>query len=296
MAYLLALTSAALYGAADFLGGLASRRASTIPIVIVSQVAGILALVPLLLVLPASPARPDFIWGAVAGVAGSIGVGLLYRGLAIGQMAVVAPTTAVCAVMLPVLVEAIRGERLPVLTLAGIALALVGIVLVSRSGPVTAGPNQPPLKLRRSAVAQAKAEGPALRVAILSGVAIGFFFLSLARTSPAAGLWPLLAARSVSFTLFGAIVLFGSRSVRMPRPVLTLTIACGFVDMLANALYLFATRYGALSIVVTLSSLYPASTVVLARIVIGERLTGAQAVGIGCALLAVIVIVGAPRW
>jgi len=128
-AYLLALTSAALYGAADFLGGLASRRASTIAIVLVSQAAGLLPLALLLLVLPGTPSRGDFIWGTVAGLAGSVGVALLYRALAIGTMSIVAPTTAVCAVMLPVLVEAVRGERLAPLTQGGIALAIVAIVL-----------------------------------------------------------------------------------------------------------------------------------------------------------------------
>ena len=101
MAYFLALASAALYGAADFLGGLASRRASTIAIVLVSQAAGLVPLTLLLFVLPGAPSGQDFVWGAIAGLAGSVGVALLYRALAIGTMSIVAPTTAVCAVMLP---------------------------------------------------------------------------------------------------------------------------------------------------------------------------------------------------
>src|ERR687884_46166 len=106
MVYLLALGSAFLYGAADFTGGLTSRRAATIPVVVVSQFSGLVSLVLALPLLPASsPSRTDLVWGAVAGLTGGIGVALLYRALAIGRMSVVAPTTAVCAVAIPVVVS-----------------------------------------------------------------------------------------------------------------------------------------------------------------------------------------------
>jgi drug/metabolite transporter (DMT)-like permease len=278
--YFLALASAALYGAADFLGGLASRRASTIAIVLISQIAGLIPLALLLAILPASPSRGDFVWGAIAGLAGSVGVALLYRALAVGTMSVVAPTTAVCAVMLPVLVEALRGERLPVLTQGGIGLAIVAIVLVSQhdSGSSDRVPDRRKL--------------PAgIGLAFASGVAIGMFFLALARTSPAAGLWPLFASRGLSGVIFGSIVLTAYWPLKLPPAVWKTAVACGVVDMLANALYLIASRSERLSIVVTLASLYPASTVILARIVVGERLSTRQAVGIACALVAVVMIV-----
>jgi hypothetical protein len=107
-------------------------------------------------------------------------------------------------------------------------------------------------------------------IACLSGVAIGFFFLALARTSAAAGMWPLVASRSVSLVLFGLIGVAAGQPMRMGAPVAKIAAGSGVVDMAANALYLAATRYGALSVVVTLASLYPASTVVLARVVLGE--------------------------
>lgn len=246
-----------------------------------SQVAGLVPLALLLALLPASPSARDFLWGAVAGLAGSTGVALLYRALAIGTMSLVAPTTAVCAVMIPVLADALAGERLPAVTMAGIALALVAIVLI---GQQNSTPGDRPLATRR-------ALPPGIALAFLSGVAIGLFFLSLARTGAAAGLWPLLAARTLSGVLFGAVALVRRQSMRMPRPVMRTAIACGVVDMLANALYVLASRGGPLSVVVTLSSLYPASTVVLARLVVGERLSRVQAVGIVCALVAVVMIV-----
>src|SRR5947207_9459045 len=133
MIELLALGSAVLYGSADFFGGLTARRANTIATVLWSQFAG---LVLLLLALPFLPAATvcsrDWIWGFSAGFSGGIGVALLYRALAVGAMAVVAPTTAVIAAMIPVVFAFIIGERLPPLTLAGVALALVAIALVSR--------------------------------------------------------------------------------------------------------------------------------------------------------------------
>ena len=275
MAYLLAITSAALYGAADFLGGLASRRASTMTVVVWSQASGLVMLLLVLPLLPdASPSRSDFLWGAIAGIAGSIGVGLLYRALAIGTMAVVAPTTAVCAVVIPVMAGVLAGERLAALTMAGMALAVIAIVLVSQE--------------RRTTQVARKGMG----IAFLSGVAIGFFFLALARTSAAAGMWPLVASRALSLVLFGALGLATGQSLRLVSPVSKIAVGSGVVDMAANALYLAATRYGALSVVVTLASLYPASTVLLARVLLHERLSALQVSGVACALAAIVLIVG----
>src|SRR5918995_5447180 len=133
MVYLLALGSALFYGAADFTGGLTSRRAGAIPVVVLSQFSGMVLLGLLLPLLPdASPSRNDLIWGAVAGLTGGIGVALLYRALAVGTMALVAPTTAVCAVAIPVFAAIALGERPSARVVAGIGLALVAIVLVSR--------------------------------------------------------------------------------------------------------------------------------------------------------------------
>jgi drug/metabolite transporter (DMT)-like permease len=134
-----------------------------------------------------------------------------------------------------------------------------------------------------------------LGLALLSGVAIGLFYLALAETSPDAGLWPLVAARTTSVALFTVAALTGRHPLRMAPPLAQLVIACGVLDMIANALYLLATRGGPLSVVVTLASLYPASTVILARVVLGERLSGLQVAGVLCALVAVIMIVGASQ-
>jgi drug/metabolite transporter (DMT)-like permease len=132
-------------------------------------------------------------------------------------------------------------------------------------------------------------------IALISGVAIGFFFLSLARTRPEAGMWPIVASRTVSVLLFSLGALAGRHSIRMPG-TLGLTILCGIVDMSANALYLLAVQAGPLSVMVTLSSLYPASTVLLARVVLGEQLNTRQVTGVVCALAAIVLIVsGGPH-
>ena len=282
MAYLLALASALMYGAADFTGGLATRRAATIPVVISSQFSGMVLLALLLPFLPgSSPSRTDLLWGVAAGLTGGGGVALLYRGLAIGRMAVVAPTTAVCAVVIPVVAAMLLGERPGGLAVLGIALGIGSIVLVSQQTETTSGP------------ARAGAAGlpPGVGIALVSGVLIGFFFLSLARTAPTAGMWPILAARITSVTLFAAAALVRGIPLAPARPALWLALAGGTVDMLANAAYLLAAREGQLSLVVTLSSLYPASTVLLARVLLGERLNARQLGGVGCALAAIVLIV-----
>jgi drug/metabolite transporter (DMT)-like permease len=283
MVYILSLLSAVAYGAADFTGGFASRRAPMFSVVTISQLAGLSSLLPVLPLLgPASPHAADVAWGAASGLAGGFGVGLLYRALAIGTMGVVAPTTSVCAVVIPVLASLLRGERLPVLVGGGIALAVVAIVLL---GQESAHPDHPAPRPPQYGLPSG------MWHALASGVAIGFFFLLLANASAEAGLWPLVAARSAGVPIFAAIVVATGNSFRLPRGLTWLVIGGGVLDMLANVLYLLATRYGSLAVAVTLCSLYPASTVLLARVVLRERLSRLQLVGMIGALVAVVLIV-----
>jgi len=283
MVYLLALLSAAFYGAADFTGGFASRRAPMFTVVTISQSAGLFSLLAVLPLLgPASPIGADYAWGAASGIAGGFGIGLLYRALAIGTMGVVAPTTSVCAVVLPVLAGFLRGEQLPALVTTGIVLAVVAIVLL---GQESAHPDHPAPRPAQYGLPSG------MWHALASGVAIGCFFLLLANARAEAGLWPLVAARLAGVPCFAAIVVVTGVSFRLPRGLAWLVIGGGVLDMLANVLYLLATRYGSLAVAVTLVSLYPASTVLLARVVLRERLSGLQLMGIGGALVAVLLIV-----
>jgi uncharacterized membrane protein len=273
----IALLSAFAYGAADFLGGLATHRSNTMAVVIVSQAAGLVLLMVVLLFLPGSPpAARDLAWGAIAGLAGGGGVALLYRALAIGPMSIVAPLTAVCAALIPVAAGIALGERLTLVRIAGIALALAAIVLVGQE---------------RGRGGRTAVRRDGLRIAFASGVLIGLFLVALARAAPASGLWPLIPARVTSVAMFAAIALATGRSIRMPAPVLKIAAGGGALDMLANALYLAAVQRGPLSLIATLVSLYPASTIALARIFLGERLSTAQLGGIACAVVATVLLV-----
>jgi drug/metabolite transporter (DMT)-like permease len=280
-ATLLAVLSAALYGTGDFLGGLATRRASMLPAIAVAQLSGF---VTLLIVLPFLPARAtpvDLLWGGVAGIAGGAGLALLYRALAEGRMSVIAPITAACSIAVPVIVGVAVGERPSVAQVAGIGVAVLAIALVSRE--------------------QAHGEGDAparraLLLALSAGVVIGVFLVALARTAPAAGLIPLLTARVVSLSGIGAVALITRQRVALPRGVMRLGVAAGVADSAANACYVLAAQHGLLSLVATLSSLYPASTVLLARVVLGERLNHVQLAGVALALAAVVLIAGGGGW
>ncbi|HXE84114.1 MAG TPA: DMT family transporter [Gemmatimonadales bacterium] len=279
MAYLLALLSAGFYGAADFTGGLATRRANALPVVLISQAIGLVLVAVAIPLLPAaSPSRADLWWGALAGITGGIGVALLYRALAIGTMSVVAPITAVVAVALPVVISVVLGERPRGLPLLGILLGIAAIVLVSRP---TVQPSDSPAA-RRSGVGHA----------FLAGIGVALFLLTLAQTRREAGLWPLLTDRIASVAFFAIVIVVSRGSVRLPKNPTALALAGGSLDMIANALYLLAVRIGPFSPVVTLSALYPAGTVLLARAILGERLSWWQAAGIVCALIAVTMIVG----
>jgi drug/metabolite transporter (DMT)-like permease len=278
----IAILASILYGAADFLGGLASTRAPTYSVVIVSQAAGVLLLAIALPLLPAATIAPaDLVWGAAAGCAGGIGVALLYRGLASGPMSVVAPVTAVCAVIVPVVVGLSLGERPGGVTLAGIGLAVVAVALAGQSAHADEpAPDGPERRWR------------ALRLAVSSGVMIGLFLVALGRTPASAGLWPLVAARVVSISLFSAIAIGAGDPIVLKGQPAMVAITGGTLDMLANFCYLAAVRYGPLSVIATLASLYPATTVILARFFLRERLTRTRLLGIAAALAAIVIIVG----
>jgi len=254
--------------------------------VLVSQGAGlVLVALALPLLPPATPNNADLWWGAIAGVAGGIAVALLYRALALGKMSIVAPITAVTAVALPVLTSIALGERPSSLAVLGILLGIVSIVLVSRQ-PHSPSPEEPALSAAKGRAGQGGI-GPAL----IAGIAMGIFLLALAQTRREAGLWPLLTDRIASLAFFGILMAVVRASPRLPLNVTTLALVGGSLDMVANALFLIAVRIGPFSPIVTLCALYPATTVLLARALLGERLNVWQAAGVGSALAAVVLIV-----
>ena len=276
MAVVLALGSAAVYVDSDFLGGMASRRASVFGVVALSQGIGLVALLGLLPWLggPVTPA--DLGWGAAAGLAGALGLVVFFRTLARGTMSVIAPVTAVTAAAVPVLVGVLSGDDIGPWAATGIALALAAVVLVSAEGGLSA------LRSARPA---------SLVPALAAGAAFGLFFVALDRTSTESGLTPLVTARLASLLLVVVIAVAGRRSLRVGRPALPLVALSGVGDMSANALFLLATQQdGPLAITGVLASLYPVSTVVLAQVLLRERLAAAQVTGLGTAVAAVVLI------
>ena len=279
MPALLALVSGVVWGVADFVGGVASRRSTPLQTLLLTTPAGLLAVIPAAL-LVGGQVSGSLVPGVVSGLFGSIGILLLYAALSIGPMGVVSPVSAVLGAAIPVLVGLARGERPGALAYVGMGLAVVAIVTVGLE------PMAPTDDARHQRVSTR-----ALLLAIGGGVGIGAFFAIIALAPSDAGLWPVVWARTTSTVVIStlAVVAFarGSRPV-VPedRGVRGLAVGAGVLDVSANVFYLLATQTGLLSVVAVLGSLYPAATVVLARVVLAERLRPMQKVGMVTAILA----------
>lgn len=277
MASLLALLSAATFGAGDFLGGLATRRSGpSTTVVLNAHVVGLLFLALLAPLFGTDLQSNDAVWGLLGGVAGAIGLVLLYRGLAIGTMSVVAPVTALGAAVVPVTYGLLTGERPDLWAIVGAMLSLVAIYLVSRPNDGESGGSM-----------------TGLAEAIGAGLGFGVFFILLAETSSASGLLPLVLARVASVVVLSLVTLSLGRSFRVSRAAMWVTIGAGVFDSGANALFLAAARTGLLTLVAVLSALYPVSTILLARVVLGERLGRGQKLGLAIGLAGVVMIAAA---
>jgi uncharacterized membrane protein len=274
MAILLALGAAVTFGAADFLGGVASRRSHALAVTVLAQAGGLVILVPALTLLPGAPSRAALGWGSLAGLSSGLSLVLFYHALARGPMAIVSPITAVLAAALPVAAGLRFGERPGALAWAGIVIGLLSVAAMSwsRSEP-TAGRRLIPLA-----------------AALLAGIGFGVFFVGLDRAPDGSGLWPLAAARMASLSSL-ALILTGPGLRWRSGPVPTrLALASGLLDMSANVLFLLAVRRGDLALVAVLSALYPSVTVGLSFLVQRDRVGPVQLVGIVLALVAVVMI------
>ncbi|NNC91293.1 MAG: DMT family transporter [Acidimicrobiia bacterium] len=269
MSPFLALLSAVTFGGADFLGGLATRKSNRVlAVVVLSQLAGLAIVLVALAGVGGDLVAEDIGWAAGAGVAGAAGLVLLYRGLGIGIMSVVAPVSAVLAAVVPVSWGLTTGERPSPLALVGIPLALVAIALVSGTRPGQF------------------ARGSGLAEGIGAGFGFGLFFILIAK-SDSAELWTLTFARFASISVI-VVVAFVSRASLRPGPGTGwLVLAAGTFDMVANLMFLMAERRGLLTLVSVITALYPASTVLLARFVLHERLARSQLIGLFVAAVGV---------
>lgn len=268
----LSLGAAAIWGGGDFAGGIATKRANVFRVVAGAHACGLL----LVLVLAWATGEPmppysSLVWGAIAGITGAFGIAALYKGLAVGRMGVVAPVASVITAVLPVLFG-FRMEGMPDhLRLLGFGLALVSIWLIARpDGEIDSHRG--------------------LGLAILAGVMFGLFLVAGKQAGHNGVFWPLVAARAASTLLMFAIVAFSPRDPRPLRPVFIPILLSGLFDSGANAMFIAATRHGRLDVAAVLSSLYPASTVILARVLLKERISRMQMAGIAGALIAVALV------
>jgi len=270
----LALFAALVYGAADFFGGLASRKTAPEVVVVLAQIAGLGLLAVTAFALPNRFYASDVGWGIAAGCGGAVGIGALYAALAVGRMGVVSPITAVVGASVPVIVGLALGERPTVLAMSGVALAFLAVALVASSAQTW----------------RISFDEPGLGLALLSGVSIGALYVFLARAHHDGGLTLLATTRLTSIVLLFAFAVIRRRSLRPASGTIAAIVVAGVLDMLANVLYVYATHAGMLAVVAVLTSLYPASTVILARIVLKERLAPTQWVGVALATAGVVLI------
>jgi len=272
-AILLGLVSAASWGAADFSGGVATRRTNVYTVIIFSQLVGIVILIGLAVLLSAHlPASGDIILGSIAGISGAIGLIFLYRGLAGGSMAIVAPIAALVTAIIPVFFGIINEGLPSAIQFLGFILALTGVWLLSRTG------------------SKSKINVREITYPLIAGFFFGLFFILIDQLSGNAILWPLAAARIASVIVIIVIALT-MRVRELPAvsqfPIIALA---GLLDVGGNVFFALATTFGRLDIAAVLASLYPASTVLLAYTILKERLTIWQWFGISLALIAVVLI------
>jgi len=275
MGVVLALAAAVAYGLSDFVGGLASRRTTAWPVAFLAGVGGLLGALVLALVRPGDPAPTDLAWGALAGLGSGLGGAFLYRGLAAGRMGVVAPVSAVGAAVLPVVVGVLGGERPSVPVWLGIAAALPGIWLVSQEPGET------------DQLAAGLGDG------VLAGLGFGLLFSAMGQVPESAGFWPLVASQGTGTIAIAVTAVVLGSSWRPTARSQLWGLAAGLMASAAVLCFLLATQGGMLSVAAVITSLYPACTVLLAALVLHERVHRAQGLGLGlCALAVTLVATG----
>ncbi|MFQ5968016.1 MAG: EamA family transporter [Acidimicrobiia bacterium] len=270
----LSLLAAGFVGTADFLGGVASRRGHVFGVALWVQIVGVGALLIAAPFFEADPSAEDWLWGAVAGAGGGLGVLALYRGFAASRVGVVAPVSAVSAAALAVLFGVVVGDRPESLDWIGIFLGVIAIALVSR---VPDDHPDRPVK-------------PGLMFGLLAGLGFAVLYIAFSRTGADSGAWPLLSAR-----VTGSIITLGlgwltARHLLPDRTAWKAVVASGLCSVTGNFAFIAAAHIGLLAIVAVITSLYPAATVGLARIFFHERLSQSQLAGLALAIAAVAVI------
>ena len=287
MVVLLGLAAAVLYGGGDFLGGMATRRAHVLSVLMLVETAAVIVSVAVALPSGGPAILSGLTWGFSAGAIGGLGLIIFYVGLAAGPMSVVAPVSGLVATVLPVAVALAEGERPGVGVYAGALLCLVAIVLASSASETDETDEADGTGLAR----RPRRVGRAIAYGTAAGVSFGLFFLLIRNAGQSGEVWPVAAGRigELAVVLAAAAVLRpGLRGLRGGLPLAA--VSAGVIDVVANLCYVAATRIGAFGLAVVLASLYPGVTVLLARVVLGERLRWIQRAGLGLAAIGILLV------
>jgi drug/metabolite transporter (DMT)-like permease len=289
---ILALAAAALYGTADFLGGVASRRTSVFAVLAVTVPAGTVVMAAVALLLGGASGLSALSWGAagwaaLSGVCGTTGLVAFYAGFAAAPISVVSPVAALVSTVLPVGIAIAGGERVGASMIAGGLICLVAI------GGVSMPPTRP------GTAAQGGAAGTAgLRSRLLglcygaaAGTGFGLFFLFISEAGRSGVLWPVAISRSAgTLVALGIALATRTRPWRGDRRVTAIALISGMVDAAANVSYVLATRAGLFGLAVVITSLYPGVTVLLARMLLGERMRWLQRAALLLAAFGVVLL------
>jgi drug/metabolite transporter (DMT)-like permease len=266
------------WGVSDFIGGIQSRRAPVLLVVLVSQGVGLIGVVVVVAARGVAPPSFTELMPAIgSGIAATTALAAFYRGLAVGNMSIVAPISATGAAV-PVIVGVATGDHPAPLQVAGIVAAIVGVVLASREHNEHAHPRD------------RRATRVAIGLALLAALGFGSFFVGLRASARHDVWWALFAARTAGMCALGLVALRFRPERGLAAAELPPVAAVGLLDLSANALFAIATRHGILSVVAVGASLYPLATVVLARVFLGERVRRVQEVGIAAAIAGVAMI------
>jgi uncharacterized membrane protein len=275
LAIALALGSSLVYGFSDFLGGLKSRSLPLLSVLLVSQGSALVVLAVVVIVGGESlPEGTALLWGAAAGLSEALGVAAFYRGLAVGVMSIVSPIAAIAPVV-PVIVALVLGEVPGAIQAAGIALALVGITMLS-------------LDPRGTAAGQSA--GPSVIFGLLTALGFGCFLVAMDAASESSVTWALFMARLTAVSAFATLFLARREPLQARRAELPVLALIGVLIIGADAMYAVASTEGLLSVVAVLSSLYPVVTIALARFYLKERLEPLQQAGVGASLCGAVAI------
>jgi len=299
MVTVFALAAALLYGSADFLGGTATRHAHVLSVLLVSSTAGMAIAAGAALLAGGTPQAAGLAWGICAGAAGGVGFMFFYAGLAAGPMSVVAPLSALVSTVVPVAAALAEGERPGPRVYAGALICVAAVVLVSSGGGRAAPePPGPPAAPRGPAVGPAtlvrrRSAARGIGYGFAAGVAFGMFFLFIRNGGESGALWPVAVAR-----LAGTLIVRAAATATRTGPVrwrpdgrlFRTALGAGVLDASANVCYVLATRAGLFALAVVLTSLYPGVTVLLARVVLGERMRWAQRAGLALAAAGILLV------